>query len=140
MARREKKPQRCQGHEAEVAGALWEHIAVPADSKRVVSFVGGKRPYAQTLAFVPAAKNRLRQGPVPAIFTDAYAGDESALLAVCGHRYPPQGPGRRPVIRWPQGLAYGQGKKHSQRGRVERSDGRAVSGKARLQPLLSVLG
>jgi hypothetical protein len=111
MELREKKQQRCQGHEAEVAGDLWDHTAVTADSKLGVSLVVGKRPYDQTLAWVQEAKNRLRQGHLPALFTDAYAGYESALLAVFGHRYPPQGPGRRPVIRWPQGLAYGQVKK-----------------------------
>jgi IS1 family transposase len=140
MELREKKQKRCQGHEAEVAGDLWDHIAVTADSKLVVSLVVGKRTYDQTLALVQDAKNRLRQGHLPAIFTDAYAGYESALLAVFGHRYPPQGQGRRPVIRWPQGLAYGQVKKHYQRGRVERIEVRAVYGKARLQHILSLLG
>jgi hypothetical protein len=132
--------QRCQGHEAEVVGDLWEHPAVTADSQLVVSLVVGKRTDDQTRAFVQDAKSRLRQGHLPAIFTDAYGGYESALLEGFGRRYPPQGQGRRPVLRWPQGLAYGQVKKHSQRGRVERIDVRAVYGKARLQHVRSWLG
>jgi len=77
---------------------------------------------------------------LPAIFTDAYAGDESALLEVFGRRYPPQGQGRRPVIRWRQGLAYGQVKKRYKGSRVARVEVRAVQGKARLAHVLSLLG
>ena len=77
---------------------------------------------------------------MPAIFTDAYAGDESALLEVFGRRYPPQGQGRRPVIRWRQGLAYGQVKKRYKGSRVARVEVRAVQGKARLEHVLSLLG
>jgi hypothetical protein len=50
MELREKKQKRCQGQEAEVAGDLWAHPAVTADSTRVVSFVVGKRPDDQRLA------------------------------------------------------------------------------------------
>jgi hypothetical protein len=84
---------------------------VAADSKLVVSLVVGKRTYEQTLALVRDTQDRLRQGHLPAIFTDAYASYESALLEVFGRRYPPQDQRRRPVIRWRQGLAYGQVKK-----------------------------
>ena len=76
-----------------------------ADSKLVVSLAVGKRTYDQTLALVRDAKSRLRQGDVPAIFTDAFASYEAALLEVFGRRYPATGRGRRPVIRWRQGLA-----------------------------------
>jgi hypothetical protein len=64
---------------------------VAVDSKLVVSLVVGKRTYEQTLALVQDAKNRLHPGHLPAIFTDAYADYESALLEVFGCRYPPQG-------------------------------------------------
>jgi hypothetical protein len=113
---------------------------VAADSKLVVSLVVGKRTDAQTLALVQDAKDRLRPGPLPAMFTDAYAGSESALLEGFGRRYPPQGHGRRPVVRWRQGLAYGQVKKHDQGSRVERVEVRAVQGKAHLAHVLSLLG
>jgi hypothetical protein len=106
-----KKPKRCGAQERDTAGDFWDHTAVAADSKLVVSLVVGKRTYDQTLALVQDAKDRLRPGHVPAIFTDAHAGYESALLEVFGRRYPPHGHGRRPVIRWRQGLAYGQVKK-----------------------------
>jgi hypothetical protein len=102
--------------------------------------VVGKRTYDQTLALVQDAKDRLCPGHLPTIFTDAYAGYEAALLGVFGRRYPPQGTGRRPVIRWRQGLAYGQVKKHYKGSRVERVEVRAGQGKARLAYVLSLLG
>ena len=111
-----------------------------AASKLVVSLVVGQRSYEQPLALVRATKDRLRQGHMPAIFPDAYARYESARLAVFGRRYPPQGQSRRPVIRWRQGLAYGQVKKCYKGNRGERVEGHVVHGKARLAHGLSLLG
>ena len=94
---------------------MWDHTAVTADSKLVVSLVVGKRPHEQTRALGHETKKRLRPGYLPAIFTDAYEGYESAILEAFGRRYPapsgPTGRARRPMIRWPQGFAYGQVKK-----------------------------
>jgi hypothetical protein len=114
MELREKTPKRCQVHEAEVTGDLWDHTAVTADSKLVVSLVVGKRTQEQTNALVHDAKRRLRAGHLPAIFTDAYAGYEAAKMAAFGRRYPTRAQGRAPrsILRWPQGLAYGQVKKY----------------------------
>jgi hypothetical protein len=93
-----------------MAGDLWDHTAVTADSKLVVRLVVGKRTQEQTNALVHDARRRLRAGHLPAIFTDAYAGYEAALLEAFGRRYPRprcRGKGRAPrsVLRWPQGLA-----------------------------------
>ena len=101
----EKKQKCCADHELGEAGDWWDHTAVAADSKLVVSLMVGKRTYDQTLAVVHDAHARLRAGHLPAIFTDAFASYESALLEVFGHRYPAKGRGRRPVMRWRQGLA-----------------------------------
>ena len=57
----EKKQKRCVDHELGEAGDLWDHTAVAADSKLVVSLVVGKRTYDQTLTVVQDAKSRLRQ-------------------------------------------------------------------------------
>jgi IS1 family transposase len=107
--------------------------------------VVGKRTQEQTLALVKDAKRRLRPGHVPAIFTDAYGGYESALLEVFGRRYAPPSHGAtgrisRPVVRGPQGLAYGQGHKIYKGSRVVRVDVRAIRGKARLNHVLYLLG
>lgn len=124
---------------------MWDHTAVTADSKLVVSLVVGKRTQVQTNALVHDAKRRLRARHLPAIFTDAYTGYESALLEAFGRRYPIprlRGKGRAPrfVLRWPQGLAYGQVKKQYKGRRIERVAVRAIYGKARLQHVLSLLG
>jgi IS1 family transposase len=142
MELREKKQKRCQAHEAEVAGDLWDHTAVTADSKLVVSLVVGKRTQEQTNALVHDAQRRLRAGHLPAIFTDAYAGYEAAILAAFGRRYPPRAQGRasRAILRWPQGLAYGQVKKYDTGRGIERIEVRALYGTARLKHVLYLLG
>lgn len=111
----------------------------------MVSLVVGKRTQEQTQRLVHDAKGRLRPGHLPAIFTDAYAGYESALLEAFGRRYPQPRQGStgrvsRPVVRWPQGLAYGQVHKIYKGSRVERVEVRALYGKARLQHVLALLG
>ena len=108
MERREKKPKQCQGHETAVAGDIWDHTAVTADSKLVGSRVVGKRTYEHTKALGQDTKNRLRPGYLPAIFTDASAGDESARWEVFGRRSPtPHHSATRRAaraqLRWPQG-------------------------------------
>ena len=124
---------------------MWDHTAIAADSKLMVSLIVGKRTQEQTQTFVHDAKSRLRPGHVPAVFTETYAGDESALLEAFGRRYPQprhgtKGRAAHPVVRWPQGLAYGQGQKIYKGHRIERVEVRAVYGKARLQHILSLLG
>lgn len=80
MERCQKKQKRCEAHEQEEAGDLWDHTAVTADSKLVVSLVVGKRTQEQTRALVYDAKRRLRLGHLPALFTDASDGDAAAIL------------------------------------------------------------
>jgi hypothetical protein len=74
MALREKKQKRCHAHETEMAGDMWDHTAVTADSTLVVSLVVGKRTHEQTKPLGPDATRRLRPGHLPAIFTDADEG------------------------------------------------------------------
>jgi hypothetical protein len=128
-----------------MGGDLWDHPAVTAERKLVVSLVVGKRTPEPTRALGHDAKRRLRPGPWPAIFPDAYKGDASALWEACGRRSPvarskAHGRAPRSVRRWPQGVASGQGKKHSQQGRVERIAVRGLYGTARLTHVLSLLG
>jgi len=139
------KQKRCRDEETAEAGARWDPTAVTADSKLVVSLVVGTRTQPQTKTLVYNAKRRLRSGHLPAIFTDAYEGYESAILEAFGRRYPApahgaSGRARRSSLRWPQGLAYGQVKKHYTGRGIERVKVRGLYGKARLKHVLALLG
>jgi hypothetical protein len=130
----QKKQQRCRDDETTEAGDMWDHTAVTADSKLVVSLVVGKRPQQQTKTLGHDAKRRLRSGQLPVIFTDAYEGYESAILDAFGRRYPApthgaSGRSRRSILRGPQGLAYGQVKKHYTGRGIERVEVRCSMAK-----------
>jgi IS1 family transposase len=141
----EKKQKRCRVDERTEAGDMWDHTAIAADSKLMVALVVGNRTQAQTRALVHDAKKRLRPGHLPAICTEAYEGYEAALVEAFGRRYPAPhhgatGQSHRPILRWPQGLAYGQVKKHYTGRGIEHVDVRVVHGKARLKHVLYLLG
>jgi IS1 family transposase len=142
---RQKKQKRCTVEDGAEAGDVWDHTAIAAESKLLVSLVVGKRTHEQTRALVHDAKKRLRPGHLPAIFTDAYDGYTSAIREAFGRRYPTPshsatGQSRRSVLRWLQGLAYGQVKKHYKGCGVERVEVRVAHGKARLKYVLYLLG
>ena len=124
---------------------MWDQTAMTAGSQLIVALVVGKRTHEQTKALVHAAQQRLRPRHLPAIFAEAYAGDASAILDAFGQRSPvpsaSQG-GRpaRPQLRWPQGGAYGQVNKPYKGRGIERVAVRVIPGKARLNPVLSLLG
>ena len=111
----------------------------------MVSLVVGKRTKEQTHELVGDAKSRLRRGHLPVLLSDGYEGYEPAILGAFGRRYPAPNSGLKgrpssPVIRWPQGLAYGQVIKS---GKDKPSDGihlKVIRGKAQLQHVLSLLG
>ena len=110
----QKKQKNCAEDERDEAGDFWDHTAVTADSKLMVSLVVGKRTKDQTHDLVGDAKSRLRANHLPVLLSDGYEGYEPAILDVFGHRYRATNSGLKgrpsnPVIRWPQGLAYGQG-------------------------------
>jgi hypothetical protein len=81
---------------------------------------------------------------LPALLTEAYDGYESASLAAFGRRYPApkthaKGRPALPVLRWPQGLAYGQVNK-AVTGQSEGIALRVIRGQAHLQRVLALLG
>ena len=106
---------------------------------------GGQRTQEQTQARGTDARRRLRAGPLPASFPAASAGSAAASLEACGRRDPAPrlgGKGRapHPILRWPQGVASGQVHKPEKGHRGERVDGRALSGKARLNHVWALRG
>src|SRR5919106_5859204 len=140
-----KKQKNCDPEEVHQAGDFWDHTAISPDSKFIVSLVVGKRTQEQTQALVSDTQSRLQKGHLPALFSDGYEGYEPAILEAFGRRYaaPKTGLTGRPcldLIRWPQGLAYGQVVKSA---KEQASDGihlRVIRGKAQLLRTLSLLG
>ena len=140
-----KKQKNCSPEETPQAGDFWDHTAIAPDSKLIVSLVVGKRTQEQTQALVNDTQSRLQKGHLPALFSDGYDSYEPSLLEAFGrpYRVPKTGVAGRPrldLIRWPQGLAYGQVIKSTTE---KSSDGihlKVIRGKAKLLHTLSLLG
>jgi IS1 family transposase/transposase-like protein len=140
-----KKQKHCNPDEACQAGDFWDHTAVAPDSKLIVSLGVGKRTQEQTQELVSDAQSRLRKGHLPALFSDGYEGYEPAILEAFGRHYaaPKTGSRGRPsldIIRWPQGLAYGQVIKSAKGHLSEGIHLKVIRGKAHLEHILSLLG
>ncbi len=140
-----KKQKHCSPDEMSQAGDFWDHTAIAPDSKLIVSLVVGKRTQEQTQDLVNDTQSRLRKGHLPVLFSDGDEGYEPSILEAFGRRYaaPNTGLAGRPrldIMRWPQGLAYGQVIKSA---KGQASDGihlRVIRGKAQLLHTLSLLG
>jgi transposase-like protein len=140
-----KKQKNCSPEENDQAGDFWDHTAIAPDSKLIVSLGVGKRTKDQTQALVSDTRSRLQKGHLPALFSDGDEGDEPSILEAFGRRYKaPQtslaGRPRLDLMRWPQGLAYGQVIKST---KEKLSDGihlKVIRGKAKLLHTLSLLG
>jgi IS1 family transposase len=140
-----KKQKHCSPEESHQAGDFWDHTAIAPDSKLMVSLVVGKRTQEQTQALVRDSQSRLQKGHLPVLLSDGYEGYESSILEAFGRRYaaPKSGLAGRPrldILRWPQGLAYGQVIKST---KEQASDGihlKVIRGKAQLLHTLSLLG
>jgi hypothetical protein len=84
----QKKQKNCAENERDEVGDFWDHTAVTADSKLIVSLVRGKRTKDRTHELVGDAQSRLRAGHLPVLLSDGYEGYEPAILDAFGHRYP----------------------------------------------------
>ena len=122
---------------------MWDHTAVAADSKLIVSLVVGKRTHEQTQGLGARCQESSPSRASAGDLHRCLCGYESAILEASGVVIPNRATRKRSAIsslvRWPQGLAYGQVKKTT-KGGIERVEVRAVYGKARLQHVLSLLG
>jgi len=140
-----KKQKNCCAEDEPQAGDFWDHTAISPESKFMVSLVVGKRTKEQTQALVRDTQSRLRKGHLPVLFSDGYEGYESAIREAFGRRYPAAKSGaagcpRLDIIRWPQGLAYGQVIKSAK----EKNSGgihlKVIRGKSEFLRTLSLLG
>ena len=140
-----KKQKNCTPEEVHQAGDYWDHTAIAPDSKLMVSLVVGKRTQEQTQALVRDTQSRLQKGHLPVLLSDGYEGYESSILEAFGRRYaaPKSGLAGRPrldILRWPQGLAYGQVIKSSKEQARDGIHLKVIRGKAQLLHTLSLLG
>jgi hypothetical protein len=140
-----KKQKNCTPEESHQAGDFWDHTAIAPDSKFIVSLVVGQRTPEQTQALVSDTPSRLQKGHLPALFSDGYEGYEPSILAALGRRYAAPktslvGRPRLDIIRWPQGLAYGQVIKSAKEQARDGIHLRVIRGKAQLLHTLSLLG
>jgi IS1 family transposase len=111
----------------------------------IVSLVVGKRTQEQTQALVSDTQSRLQKGYLPALFSDGYEGYEPSILEAFGRRYAAPktslvGRPRLDIMRWPQGLAYGQVIKSAKEQARDGIHLRVIRGKAQLLHTLSLLG
>lgn len=79
------------------------------------------------------------------MFSDGYEGYESAILEAFGRRYEAaksgsKGRPRSSLLRWPQGLAYGEVIKSAKGQSSEGIKLKVIQGKARLQQTIALLG
>jgi transposase-like protein len=140
-----KKQKNCSPEESQQSGDFWDHTAIAPESKLIVSLVVGKRTKDQTQELVSDTRSRLQKGHLPALFSDGYEGYEPSILSAFGRHYAAPktvsaGRPRQDIVRWPQGLAYGQIIK-SAKGQL--SDGihlKVIHGKAQRLRTLSLLG
>jgi hypothetical protein len=105
----------------------------------------GKRTQEQTQALVNDTQSRLRKSHLPVLFSDGYEGYESSILEAFGRRYAAPkrglaGRSRLDIIRWPQGLAYGQVIKSTKEQAHDGVHRRVIRGKAQLFHTLALLG
>jgi IS1 family transposase len=122
-----KKQKHC-GPEETRCGDCWDHVALDAASRLVLSVVAGKRTEAQACQGVHELRERTDGRPLNLITTDAYPAYATALAAVYAEPAP-AGASARPVARrLPDGLVYATVHKVRQNNRVVKSTARRVYG------------
>src|SRR3954464_14429255 len=111
----------------------WDHVAIDAVSRLVVSVVPGERTAESAVAVVEDFKRRTGGPLMGPITTDGYPAYEDALLEAYGETVTPPRTGKRgrpkaPYKVAPAGLTYAVVEKIRERGRVVAIATRAVFG------------
>jgi IS1 family transposase len=119
----EKKEKACTDEEKKDNGDQWDHVAIDAESKAVISMVCGKRTKENTGELIKDFASRCNDGKPPELFTtDDYSCYEDAFLNVYGGWVIPERtgkPGRpRNAYQTEPDMQYATVKKHRVRGRV----------------------
>lgn len=130
-----KKEKHCDREDPEDdrCGDCWDHVAVDAESRLVLSVVPGRRTEEHTLLLVQDVAARTGGVP-PELFTsDEYPAYAWALLEVYGEWMQPERQGTRgrhpnPVLVPPQDLTYATVHKTREGNRVVQVEARVVYG------------
>jgi IS1 family transposase len=114
-------------------GDTWDHVALDAESRLVVSVVPGKRTAENAVALVEDFRRRTGGRVMNLITTDGYPAYEEAILNAYGETVTPPRTGRRGRPRAaykvpPEGLNYAVVEKTREKGRVVKIVTRVVFG------------
>jgi IS1 family transposase len=114
-------------------GDTWDHVAIDAESRLIISVVPGARTAESVVAVVEDVKRRTGGRLMALITTDGYPAYEEALLQAYGETITPPRTGRRgrpkaPYKVAPAGLTYAVVEKTREKGRVVSIATRVVFG------------
>jgi hypothetical protein len=114
-------------------GDTWDHVAIDAESRLVISVVPGERTAENVAAVVEDFKRRTGGRVMNLITTDGSSADEEAILDAYGETVTPPRTGKRgrpkaPYKVAPQGLTYAVVEKTREKGRVVKIVTRVVFG------------
>src|SRR3954465_1382133 len=114
-------------------GDTWDHVAIDAESRLVVSVVPGERTAESVVAVVEDFKRRTGGRLMDLITTDGYPAYEDAFLEASGETITPPRTGKRgrpkaPYKVAPAGLTYAVVEKSREKGRVVAIATRVVFG------------
>jgi IS1 family transposase len=124
-------------------GDTWDHVAIDAESRLVISVVAGERTAENVAAVVNDFKRRTGGRLMDLITTDGYLAYEDAFLEAYGVTITPPRTGKRgrpkaPYKVAPKGLTYAVVEKTREKGRVVAIATRVVFGT--MAAVIAVLG
>ena len=116
-------------------GDCWDHVALDAESRLVLSVIPGRRTAENTNRLVEDVKRRLGGRTPDLITTDEYAPYKTAVLETFGETVVPPKTGkagrpRKPRKAAPPGLNYATVHKTREQGRVVKAERKIVFGTA----------
>jgi IS1 family transposase len=131
----QKKEKHCDANDPADArcGDNWDHVALDAETKLVLSVVNGKRTVKNTKTLVQDVAKRLQNKPPRLMTSDEYKPYKSAILEAFGDKHVPKRTGqrgrpKRPSYRPKPELVYATVHKTRVKGRVKKIDYRTVFG------------
>jgi hypothetical protein len=130
-----KKEKHCDRDDPadDLRGDCWDHVALDAESRLVLSVVSGRQSAEHSLLLVEAVARRTGGEPLDLFTSDENPAYAWALLEVYGQKVQPRRKGKRgrrpkPVKVPPKGLTYATVHKRRKKNRVVAVEARVVYG------------